>query len=142
MEKSNNSIKSAASTLLVAKIFIAILLIGVGLWAVYLIISIIYMIFTDLQHITFLGKILSFPKEIKLISMGGNDAIFMSGTVVGYIIAALLLSLGGRLTFRIIKLGADMVSKLDMKYFYDHIMKSEDNDERDGRDDDDKSLLL
>ena len=141
MEKSNNSIKSAASTLLVAKIFIAILLIGVGLWAVYLIISIIYMIFTDIQSITFLGKMLSFPKEIKVVSMG-SDSLSMSGSVVGYIIAALLLSLGGRLTFRIIKLGADMVSKLDMKYFYDHIMKSEDNGERDVRDDDDKSLLL
>ena len=139
MEKSNNSIKSAASTLLIAKIFIAILLIGVGLWAVYLIISIIYMIFTDLQHITFLGKILSFPKEIKVISMG-SDSISMSGSVIGYIIAALLLSLGGRLTFRIIKLGADMLTKLDMKYFYDHLMKTEENN--DDRDDDDKSLLL
>jgi len=139
MEKSNSNIKSAASSVLFAKIFIAILLIGIGLWATYLIISVIYMIFTDLQHVTFLGKLLSFPKEIKVISMG-SDSLKMSGSIVGYIIAALLLSLGGRLTFRIIKLGADMVSKLEMKYFYNHLMKTEQKFKK--TDEDDKSLLL
>ncbi|MCF6364606.1 MAG: hypothetical protein L3J35_00210 [Bacteroidales bacterium] len=137
--ESNSNIKSAASSILFAKIFIAILLIVVGLWAAYIIISVIYMIFTNIQHITFLGKMLSFPKEIKVISMGG-DAITMSGSIVGYIIAALLLSMGGRLTFRVIKLGADMVSKLDMKYFYNHLMEFEQKNT--GKEDDDKSLLL
>ena len=140
MEKSNSSIKSAGSSILFAKIFIAIFLIGVGLWAVYLIISVIYMIFTDIQNVTFLGKLLSFPKEIRLISMG-SDAVMMSGSVVGYIIAALLLSLGGRLAFRVVKLGADMVSKLDMKYFYNHIMQSEKSS-RVSRKDEKTSLLL
>lgn len=125
MEELNSSIKSAGRSVLFAKIFIAIFLIGVGLWAVYLIMSVIYMIFTDIQHVTFLGKLLSFPKEIRLISMG-SDAVMMSGSIVGYIIAALLLSLGGRIAIRIVKLGADMVSKLDMKYFYNYIMRTEE----------------
>jgi len=140
MEKSNSSIKSAGSSVLFAKIFIALFLIGIGLWAVYLIISIIYMIFTDISHITFLGKLLSFPKEIRVISFG-NNGIMMSGSIVGYFIAALLLSLGGRLAIRIIKIGADMVSKLDMKYFYNHIMQSEKSSKI-GKTDNNKSLLL
>lgn len=140
MEKIRNNIKGPANSILFAKIFIALFLILVGLWATYLIISIIYMIFTDLQQITFLGTMLNFPSEIKVISMG-NDAVMMSGSVVGYIIAALLLSLGGRLTFRIIKLGADMISKIDMKYFFDYIMKSEQKGLQ-NRNEDDKSLLL
>ena len=141
MEKSNNNIKGAANSVLFAKIFFALLLVGVGLWAIYLIISVIYSIFTDLQHITFVGKLLNFPKEIKVISGGGNDGLYMSGSIVGYILAALLLSLGGRLAFRIIKLGADMVSKLDMKYFYDQLFKSEQTSKL-GKDKEDKGLLL
>lgn len=140
MEKIRNNIKGPANSILFAKIFIALFLILVGLWATYLIISIIYMIFTDLQQITFLGTMLNFPSEIKVISMG-NDAVMMSGSVVGYIIAALLLSLGGRLTFRIIKLGADMISEIDMKYFFDYIMKSEQKGLQ-NRNEDDNSLLL
>lgn len=140
MEKIRNNIKGPANSILFAKIFIALFLILVGLWATYLIISIIYMIFTDLQQITFLGTMLNFPSEIKVISMG-NDAVMMSGSVVGYIIAALLLSLGGRLTFRIIKLGADMISEIDMKYFFDYIMKSEQKVLQ-NKNKDDKSLLL
>jgi len=140
MEKLSNNIKGPANSVLFAKIIIAILLIGIGIWATYLIISIIYMIFTDLQHVEFLGTMLNFPAEIKVISMGG-DAVMMSGSIVGYIIAALLLSLGGRLTFRIIKLGADMVSKIDMKYFYDQLFISEQTSKF-NKDKEDKSLLL
>jgi hypothetical protein len=140
MEKTDNSIKGPANSVLFAKILFALLLIGTGLWGVYLIISVIYMIFTDIQNITFLGKLLNFPKEIKVIATGGNDALFVSGSIVGYIIAALLLSLGGRLAFRIIKLGADMVSKLDMKYFYDQLFKAGSSKLK--KDEEDKSLLL
>ncbi len=141
MEKSNTNIKGPANSVLFAKIFFALLLVSVGLWAIYLIISVIFSIFTDLQHITFVGKLLNFPEEIKVISAGGKDGLYMSGSIVGYILAALLLSLGGRIAYRIIKLGADMISKIDLSYFYDYIMKSEQKSKlENGKED--KSIIL
>ncbi len=117
--------KSAARTILFGKIFIAVILIGIGLWATYIIITVVYMLFTDLSAIPFIGNLLSYPNDITVISMGGNG-LSMSGSIVAYIIAFLLLSFGGRFTYKIIKLGVDLVSKLDMKFFYDKLWKEEE----------------
>ena len=117
--------KSAARAILFGKIFIAVLLIGIGLWATYIIITVVYMLFTDLSGIPFIGNLLSYRGDLKVISMGG-EGLSMSGSVVGYIIAILLLSFGGRFTFKIIKLGVDLVSKLDMKFFYEKLWKEEE----------------
>ena len=117
--------RSAARSILFGKIFIALVLIGIGLWATYIIISVVYMLFTDLSAIPFIGNLLSFPDDIKVISMGG-DGLSMSGSIVAYIIAILLLSFGGRFTFKIIKLGVELVSKLDMKFFYEKLWKEEE----------------
>lgn len=117
--------KSAARTILFGKIFIAVILIGIGLWATYIIITVVYMLFTDLSAIPFIGNLLSYPNDITVISMGGNG-LSMSGSIVAYIIAFLLLSFGGRFTYKIIKLGVDLVSKLDMKFFYEKLWKEEE----------------
>ena len=117
--------KSAARSILFSKIFIALILIAVGLWATYIIITVVYMLFTDLSAIPFIGNLLSYPNDIKVISMGG-DGLSMSGSIVAYIIAILLLSFGGRFTYKIIKLGVDLVSKLDMKFFYEKLWKEEE----------------
>ncbi len=117
--------RSAARTILFGKIFIAFVLIGIGLWATYIIISLVYMLFTDLSAIPFIGNLLSFPNDIKVISMGG-DGLSMSGSIVAYVIAILLLSFGGRFTYKIIKLGVELVSKLDMKFFYEKLWKEEE----------------
>lgn len=125
MYSSLKEFRSAARTILFGKIFIAFVLIGIGLWATYIIISIVYMLFTDLSAIPFIGNLLSFPNDIKVISMGG-DGLNMSGSIVAYIIAILLLSFGGRFTYKIIKLGVELVSKLDMKFFYEKLWKEEE----------------
>ena len=117
--------RTAARTILFGKIFIAFVLIGIGLWATYIIISLVYMLFTDLSAIPFIGNLLSFPNDIKVISMGG-DGLSMSGSIVAYVIAILLLSFGGRFTYKIIKLGVELVSKLDMKFFYEKLWKEEE----------------
>ncbi|MCD4794262.1 MAG: hypothetical protein K8R54_13590 [Bacteroidales bacterium] len=117
--------KSAARSILFGKIFIALVLIAVGLWATYIIITVVYMLFTDLSAIPFIGNLLSYPNDIKVISLGG-DGLSMSGSIVAYIIAILLLSFGGRFTYKIIKLGVDLVSKLDMKFFYEKLWKEEE----------------
>ena len=125
MYSSLKEFRSAARTILFGKIFIAFVLIGIGLWATYIIISIVYMLFTDLSAIPFIGNLLSFPNDINVVSMGG-DGLSMSGSIVAYIIAILLLSFGGRFTYKIIKLGVEMVSKLDMKFFYEKLWKEEE----------------
>lgn len=127
MSYESNEFKSAAKTILIGKIIVALILVGVGIWATYLIITLVFMLFTDLSGIPFLGNLLSYPNDIRVISFGG-DGISMSGSIVAYIIAILLLSFGGRFTYKIVKLGADQVSKLDMKYFYEKIWKADEKE--------------
>ena len=144
MSYGSSDFRSAAKTILIGKIIVALVLVSIGLWATYLIITVVYMLFTDLAGIPFLGNLLSYPKDITVISLGG-EGLSMSGSIVAYIIALMLLSFGGRFTYKIIKLGADQVSKLDMKYFYEKIWKEEEKERsfiNASREEEDNKLLL
>ena len=138
-------LRSAARSILFGKVFIAIILIGIGIWATYIIITVVYMLFTDVSSIPFIGRLMQYPGDVSVISTG-SGALSMSGSIVAYILALLLLSFGGRFTYKIVKLGVDLVSKLDMKFFYEKLFKEQEKEKQYIKDtlqqDDDNKLLI
>jgi len=144
MYDSIKELRSAARSILFGKVFISLILIGIGIWATYIIIKVVYLLFTDVSSIPFIGRLMQYPGDVSIISTG-TGGLSMSGSIVGYIIALLLLSFGGRFTYRIVKLGVDLVAKLDMKFFYEKLFKEQDKEKqyiKDTLGQDDSKLLI
>jgi hypothetical protein len=144
MYDTTKELRSAARSILFGKIFVAILLIAIGIWATYIIITVVYMLFTDVSSIPFIGRLINYPGDVSVISTNAGG-LNMSGSIVAYILALLLLSFGGKFTYKIVKLGVDLVAKLDMKFFYEKLFKEQEKEKqyiKDTLQQDDNKLLI
>ena len=113
-----NFTSSAAKYILYTKLGIGFLLIGIGIFASITLILIVYRIFTDIDSVPFMNKIMDLgPSTIELISAGG-EGVYVSNSIMSYIVAIILLMFAGGLTTRILKIGIKLIDKLEVKYLF------------------------
>ena len=116
-----NFITNAARYTLYSKIAIGFILIGIGMYAAITLIIIVFRIFMDIESVPFMYKIISLSSEsIELISNGTNS-VFVSNTIISYIIAIILLLFAGGLTKKILSIGINLINKLEVKYLIDKL---------------------
>ncbi len=122
MKNENNSfnfISTAIKYVLSVKIIIGFILIFVGLYAAINIVIIVYNIFMDISNVPFLKHTVELiTRSVKIVG-DSKDGLFVSDSFLSYGIAIILLLFLGGVTTKIIKTGADMISKLEIKYLYE-----------------------
>ena len=124
MANTSGFLKNSARFTLIIKVLIGPFLVGIGAYAALLLVIIVFRIFVDIQNIPFLNIVTSFDaRSIELISFG-TATIKVSNTVLVYTIAIILLSFAGKLSFKILKLGTDMINKVELKFLYQELLKN------------------
>ena len=113
-----NFTSSAAKYILYTKLAIGFSLIGIGIYATIMLILIVFRIFTNLESVPFMNKIMELgPSTIEMISFSGKS-IYVSNTIMSYVVALLVLMFAGRLTTRILQIGIKLINKLEVKYLF------------------------
>ncbi len=112
---------NVAKYILNVKAIVGLLLIAIGVYAAITIIIIIYKIFMDFQSIPFMKHIINSGNKIVDLFSVDHDSIGISEKVFGYIVMFILLSIGSRLSVKIISVGFKIVDKLELKYLMEKI---------------------
>lgn len=127
--KSSKAAENAVNTILFSKILGGFAILGVGIYIAVQVLEIIYTIIQTPDKVAFMKLFEKAGTEgVKLLLSETGQAIGTSSEAFAYVAIVILLMIAAGLAKRIIAIGASLIDKLEMKYLFQLLVKTNDNE--------------